>query len=675
MPRITISYRRDDSGVITGRIFDRLATHYGREAVFRDIDNIPLGVDFRKHISGILDASDIVLAIVGPRWIGPRAGPSRLANAADPVRVEIETALRKDRPLIPVLVLRGSMPRVEQLPESLQDFAYRNAVSIDAGQDFDVHMARLIRAMDRSLEGVAAALDAAPNDPESILELDAPPGPGSPSPGEIDALRQGKRELEEQLAALTAVPEAQVTRPTENAVEAARARILAPAQDPRSARRLGRGAAFVLLGIILGIAATFGATRYLTGDQPILLSSAPDIDASASAKQAADAKAKALQEELSAARLQSDEDHKKQADALAAAEGKIAAAQKQVNDRATGLRDAQARADKAEKDLAAQKDISANALAQNAPLTSQIKSLSDQLAAQKDATAKALGQADQLKAQIKALADQQVGADTAEKELAAQKAIGTGALAQFDQLNGQIKSLRDQLAAAQAAPRTVGATGPPAAVGDANWTIDERREIQRALRINGHYQGEADGAFGAGTQTAIKQFQSFAGDPETGSLSETERRNLLDMAQRLSALFDRPANSPQGVAAASIKGAAQRYARGWNFETGKGVKADPAEAAYWYALAAADGEAKAFTNLGTLLARGWAATRPDPAAAALLWRAAAPRGEATAMFNLGAMYERGIGVSADLARARAWYERAAALDNPDARAALKRLEA
>jgi len=106
MPRITISYRRDDSLDITGRIFERLAAHYGRESVFRDIDNIPPGADFRKHINVVLDDSDIVLAIVGPRWIGPRANQSRLANAADPVRVEIETALRKDRPLIPVLVQR-----------------------------------------------------------------------------------------------------------------------------------------------------------------------------------------------------------------------------------------------------------------------------------------------------------------------------------------------------------------------------------------------------------------------------------------------------------------------------------------------------------------------------------------------------------------------------------------
>src|SRR6266851_1092132 len=210
MPRITISYRRDDSGVITGRIFDRLATHYGREAVFRDIDDIPPGVDFRRHISGILDASDIVLAIVGPRWIGPRGGQSRLANAADPVRVEIETALLKDRPLIPVLVLRGSMPRVEQLPESLQDFAYRHAVSIDSGQDFDVHMARMIRAMDRILEGTAertardiegftATIDVVPSRPESIHDLRAPPEPLA----EIEALREANLELEAKAAALT----------------------------------------------------------------------------------------------------------------------------------------------------------------------------------------------------------------------------------------------------------------------------------------------------------------------------------------------------------------------------------------------------------------------------------------------------------------------------------------
>src|SRR5271155_5217604 len=148
MTRITISYRRSDSGVIAGRIFDRLVAHYGRNSIFRDIDSIPPGVDFRLHIDRVLSQSDIVLALIGPRWIGTRAGQSRLNDEADPVRVEIETALRKGVPLIPVLVLRASMPQVVQLPDSLRDLAYRNAVHVDADQDFDAHMSRLIRAMD-----------------------------------------------------------------------------------------------------------------------------------------------------------------------------------------------------------------------------------------------------------------------------------------------------------------------------------------------------------------------------------------------------------------------------------------------------------------------------------------------------------------------------------------------
>jgi TPR repeat protein len=689
MPRITISYRREDSGVITGRIFDRLAAHFGREAVFRDIDDIPPGVDFRKHISGILDESDIVLAIVGPRWIGPRVGQSRLANAADPVRVEIETALLKDRPLIPVLVLRGTMPRVEQLPESLQDFAYRHAVSIDAGQDFDVHMARLIRAMDRSLEGIAgraargdvegfaAAIDAAPSEPEAILDRAAPPEPEPrpPSSAEIEALREVNRALEQKLAALATEPEVARTpddlapsevvdaaaTPLTDAIAAVRARTLAPAQDPRSAQRLLRGAAFLVIGVLLGIAVTFGANQYLMRDQPILSNSGtPPLDAGAlaTARQAAEAKAKALQEELTAARLQADQDRKKQTDALAAAQEKTAAAQKQLNDQANGLRGAQTRADKAEKDLAAQKDVSANALAQSAPLNGQIKSLGDQLAAQKNANSEALARTDQLNAQIKALSDQ----------LAAQKDTNRDALAQIDRLKGQIKDIPDQPAAAPA-PTAATAT----AESEANWSVEEKREIQLILRTLGHLAGEADGNFGPGTRTAINQFQSFQGAPETGVLSEADRKTLLDMAQHLSHLLERPATSPEGVAAGEVKGAALRYARGLVHETGKGGRKDPAEAAYWYGLAAADGSATALTNLGTLVARGYDGANPDPAGAAILWWAAAARGEATAMFNLGALWERGIGVTADIGKARAWYERAAARNDTGARAALKRL--
>src|SRR5690348_8843671 len=152
MPKITISYRRADSEAMTGRIFDRLIAQYGRDAIFRDIDNIPAGIDFRQHINEILLKTGVLLAIVGPKWLGSsRGGVERINEESDPVRVEVETALRRRLPIIPVLIGNTRMPGSDQLPPSLKDFAFRNAVKIDTGRDFDHHMDQLFKSIDTIL--------------------------------------------------------------------------------------------------------------------------------------------------------------------------------------------------------------------------------------------------------------------------------------------------------------------------------------------------------------------------------------------------------------------------------------------------------------------------------------------------------------------------------------------
>jgi WD40 repeat protein len=152
MPKISISYRRADSEAMTGRIFDRLISHYGKDAIFRDIDDIPPGIDFRVHINETLRKTHILLAIVGPGWLGASSGGlERIQEESDPVRVEVETALRRRTPLIPVLIGNTRMPSSDELPPSLKDFSFRNAVRVDTGQDFDYHMDRLIRSMDGML--------------------------------------------------------------------------------------------------------------------------------------------------------------------------------------------------------------------------------------------------------------------------------------------------------------------------------------------------------------------------------------------------------------------------------------------------------------------------------------------------------------------------------------------
>src|SRR5262249_19690049 len=118
LQRVLISYRREDSQGITGRIFDRLVAHYGREAIFWDVDSVPLGVDFREYIADILDHSEIILVVVGDHWLG--SGRNRLVEPTDNVRIEVETALQKKVPVVPLLVGGAAMPHVEDLPDGVK---------------------------------------------------------------------------------------------------------------------------------------------------------------------------------------------------------------------------------------------------------------------------------------------------------------------------------------------------------------------------------------------------------------------------------------------------------------------------------------------------------------------------------------------------------------------------
>jgi len=154
MPEITISYRRKDSDAITGRIRDRIARHFGDNSLFMDIDNLPLGIDFRKHIQKALRENQILLVIIGPNWIGPVEGaPARILDPTDPVRIEVETALQRDMPTIPELVSGATMPSASELPESLKDLPFFNAAEVNSGLDFHSHVDRLVRAMEQIFKG------------------------------------------------------------------------------------------------------------------------------------------------------------------------------------------------------------------------------------------------------------------------------------------------------------------------------------------------------------------------------------------------------------------------------------------------------------------------------------------------------------------------------------------
>ena len=154
MPKVFISYRRDDTLAFTGRLRDKLAERFGPDQVFMDFDNIPLGSDFREHLQGSLKECDVLLAVIGPNWTGTvaDANRSRLSDPADFVRLEIQVALERDIPIIPVLVGDASMPTEEELPPDLEPLLYRQAAPVDMARDFHVHADRLVNGIEQITE-------------------------------------------------------------------------------------------------------------------------------------------------------------------------------------------------------------------------------------------------------------------------------------------------------------------------------------------------------------------------------------------------------------------------------------------------------------------------------------------------------------------------------------------
>jgi hypothetical protein len=158
MGKIVLSYRRDDSKTITNWLYEKLVDRYGKDSVFRDIDSIQPTENFKKRIGRALKDCDFVVAVIGPGWHGPVAdGQSRINSTNDWVRVEIETALQLDIPLLPVLVEEAEMPDPEGLPASLREITEINALPIaSGGQRFYDDLNRLFATIE-SVTRVAAA--------------------------------------------------------------------------------------------------------------------------------------------------------------------------------------------------------------------------------------------------------------------------------------------------------------------------------------------------------------------------------------------------------------------------------------------------------------------------------------------------------------------------------------
>src|SRR5262249_38026771 len=130
--KVFINYRRDEDAGIAGRLYDHLSKEFDQQNVFMDVDSIRPGFDYIKQPDDQVAKCCILLAVIGSRWLDATdaSGQRRLDKPNDFVRAEIASALKRDIPVVPVLLDGATMPQESELPEDLKALTRRQAVEL-----------------------------------------------------------------------------------------------------------------------------------------------------------------------------------------------------------------------------------------------------------------------------------------------------------------------------------------------------------------------------------------------------------------------------------------------------------------------------------------------------------------------------------------------------------------
>ncbi len=142
---IFISYRRNDSQGMAGRIYDYLLKHFSKENLFFDVDNIAPGENFETSVVKAVEQCHTMLVIMGPDWL-KEITAAHTSDRKDWVELEISTALNQNLRIIPLLLEDTRMPAQTELPESLQPLSLRNALSV-RHLSFSANMQTLISTL------------------------------------------------------------------------------------------------------------------------------------------------------------------------------------------------------------------------------------------------------------------------------------------------------------------------------------------------------------------------------------------------------------------------------------------------------------------------------------------------------------------------------------------------
>lgn len=149
---IFISYRREDTQHIAGRLFDRLTQQVRESEIFFDTASIFFGENFKERLERELDECAIVLALIGANWKNREWRRSKflrpfVKEKTDFVQIEIEIALKIGIPVFPILVDDTLMPQKSDLPKQIAEICNLNTAPLRSGKDFNSDMSYIVEEL------------------------------------------------------------------------------------------------------------------------------------------------------------------------------------------------------------------------------------------------------------------------------------------------------------------------------------------------------------------------------------------------------------------------------------------------------------------------------------------------------------------------------------------------
>jgi TIR domain len=146
--KVFVSYRRDDVPDFARSVSDRLKTVKGISSVFFDVQSLAPGQQFPKILIDEISQAEVVVVIIGDKW----TGRERIQSDEDFVHIEIASALRLEKRIIPVLAPNSIFPKEGELPSPLKPLAGYNALVV-SHVSFDRDLELLVTTIFQRFKG------------------------------------------------------------------------------------------------------------------------------------------------------------------------------------------------------------------------------------------------------------------------------------------------------------------------------------------------------------------------------------------------------------------------------------------------------------------------------------------------------------------------------------------